>query len=172
MKDSRTTYLTDFYVQIASLDGESVAETIPIKVEVWKDEESGEEILTPQALELIDRTHARHLGLMSSNEIRGLRKRLRRTQKQISDLLQAGEKTCTRWEAGIARPSRSFNILLCALRDGRIDIPYLESLAKPQFDWSAKVIDFPAGSRALTFSNEVIAARVKEVPDETSATAA
>ena len=172
MNESRTTYLTDFHVQIASLDRESVAETISIKVEVWKDEESGEEILTPAALELIDRTQARHLGLMSPDEMRGLRKRLRRTQKQIAALLQAGEKTYTRWEAGVARPSRSFNVLLCALRDGRIDIPYLESLAKPQFDWSAKVIDFPAGNRALTFSAAVIAARVNEEADETCATAA
>ena len=46
-----------------------------------------------------------------------------------------GAKTYTRWESGGDHPSRSLNILLRALRDGRIDVPYLRSI-KPNLDGS------------------------------------
>ena len=157
MNSRENTYLTDFEVIIPSMNGQSVAETLTIQVEVWKDPHTDEEILTEAALDLIDRTQARHMGLLLPDEIRSLRKQLRLTQKQISELLQAGEKTYTRWESGSARPSRSFNVILCALRDGRIDVPWLRSLARSDFDWRSKVIacDFATGTRAITFSTHI-----------------
>jgi len=96
-----------FDVHIPNLDGDGIAETIRIEVPVCVDAESGEEILTPDAHELIEKTKARRMGVMLPDEIRELRQRLNLTQEQISALLQVGAKTYTRWESGRARPSRS-----------------------------------------------------------------
>src|SRR5207247_4081080 len=101
-----------FDVQIPNLDGDGIAETIRIDVPVHIDPESGEEILTAAAHELIEKTKARRMGLMLADEIRQLRERFSLTQEQISDLVQIGAKTYTRWESGRARPSRSLNLLL------------------------------------------------------------
>ena len=114
-----------FNVQIPNLDGDAIAETIPIEVQAYTDPETGEEVLTPESLELIEKTQARHMGLISPDEIRELRERFELTQEQISGLLQIGAKTYTRWESGRARPSRSLNLLLCALRDGALSLEYL-----------------------------------------------
>ncbi len=131
------TYKTvPFDVQIPNLEGDGVAETISIDVQVYLDAETGEEVLTPESLQLIEKTQARHMGLISAGEIKQLRERLQLTQKQMSELIQAGEKSYTRWERGRARPSRSINVLLCALRDGRIDVNYLRSLGDPDHVWA------------------------------------
>lgn len=129
MKNLKT---VSFDVHIPNLDGDGIAETIPIDVEVYTDPETEEDILTPESLELIEKTQARHMGLMSAEELCELREeRLGLTQEEMSDLLQIGAKTYTRWESGRARPSRSMNVLLCALRDGQLDVNYLSSLRDP-----------------------------------------
>lgn len=117
-----------FDVQIPNLDGDAIAETIRIDVQAFTDPETGEDILTPESMELIEKTQARHMGLMGSEEIRALRLRLMLTQAEMSELLQLGGKSYTRWESGRARPSRSLNLLLCALRDGVITTEYLRAL--------------------------------------------
>jgi DNA-binding transcriptional regulator YiaG len=129
-----------FDVYIPNLDGDAIAETVRIEVPVRIDPESGEEILTPEAHELIEKTKARRMGLMLPSEIRDLRERLELTQEEMSELLQTGAKTYTRWESGRARVSRSMNVLLCALRDGRIDVNYLRRLRNPNAEpeWPAK----------------------------------
>jgi transcriptional regulator with XRE-family HTH domain len=77
--------------------------------------------------------------LLTPDQIRSLRERLGLTQREVSELLQIGEKTWTRWETGRDRPSRSINVLLCALNDGRIDVAYLRSLARRRNDWAARL---------------------------------
>jgi len=124
-----------FDVQIPNLDGDGIAETIRIDVPVHIDPESGEEILTAAAHELIEKTKARRMGLMLADEIRQLRERFSLTQEQISELLQIGAKTYTRWESGRARPSRSLNLLLCALRDGALSLEYLRC-KREGHDWA------------------------------------
>ena len=69
---------------------------------------------------------------------KALRKRLGLTQPQISELLQIGEKTWTRWETGRERPSRSINVLLFALNDGKLDAAYLRSVARRRNDWASQ----------------------------------
>lgn len=113
-------------VHIPTLANDGVAEIIEVEVDAWKDAD-GEIYLTGEAEEHIDAIKARHMGLMSPEQIRELRQMLDLTQKQISHLLQLGEKTWTRWESGRERPSRSMNILLNALMDGRIDACYLRN---------------------------------------------
>lgn len=119
---------TSFLVQIPNLDGDGIAETVPVEVQCFTDPETGMEVLTPESLELIDRTKARRMGLILPEELKSLRERLDLSQDEISDLLQIGAKTYTRWETGRARPSRSMNVMLCALRDGVMTVEYLRAL--------------------------------------------
>jgi putative zinc finger/helix-turn-helix YgiT family protein len=128
MKKHPQIALTDFDVAIPNADRSQIVETIRIQVPVERDPVTGEEILTTEALDLIETTQARYMGLLLPQEIRDLRKRFRLTQREFGELLQVGEKTATRWETGRGRPSRSLNVLLCALRDGKLPVDYLERL--------------------------------------------
>jgi DNA-binding transcriptional regulator YiaG len=121
---------TDFEVAIPNAERTAIVERITIRVPVERDPVTGEEVLTSEALDLIEDTQARHMGLLLPGEIRALRKSLGLTQRGFGDLLQVGEKTATRWETGRGRPSRSLNVLLCALRDGQLPTWYLERLQK------------------------------------------
>jgi DNA-binding transcriptional regulator YiaG len=116
-------------VHIPKLDGSAIAETIKVKVPAWRDPKDGEIYLDTEATAILDKVKARHMGLLTPDQIKGLRKRLGLTQKQISQLLQIGQKTWTRWETGRERPFRSINVLLSALNDGKIDLAYLRMLA-------------------------------------------
>ncbi len=152
-----TTKTVKFQVRIPNLDGDGIAETVPIDVEVYHDPETGEEVLTQDSVSLIEKTQARHMGLMSPEEIKHLRWRLDVTQQEISELLQVGEKTYSRWENGRSRPSRSMNLLLCALRDGCISVNYLRFRRNPELkaEWFAKIFepkDFPASSAEYTLN--------------------
>ena len=120
-----------FDIHIPNLDGNGIAETVRVEVDAYFNPETGEDVLTPESLEFIERTQARHMGLLSAEEIKMLRERLGLTQNEMSNLLQIGAKTYTRWESGRARPSRSMNVLLCALRDGQLDMNYLCALHDP-----------------------------------------
>lgn len=115
-------------VAIPTLDGKSVDRTVEIEVDAWRDAD-GEIFLDSDAEEKIDAVKTRHMGVLSPDEIKEIRvSKLKATQKEISRWLQIGEKSWTRWESGGERPSRSMNVLLCAVRDGKIDANYLEGL--------------------------------------------
>lgn len=135
MKHNRTDGFTKIPVAIPTLDGTGIAETVEIEVPCKIDPVSGDEFLTGEALAEIDRVKARHMGLLQPEEIRSLRECLGLTQKEMSDLLQIGAKSYTRWEGGRERPFRSLNILLRALADGRLDVNYLRSIQTAQFNW-------------------------------------
>ena len=120
-----------FRVHVPNLAGDAVAEIVPIEVKVYIDPETGEEVLTRESIEVIENTQARLMGLLLPEQIKALRQRLGLTQREISELLQLEEKSYTRWETGRARPSRSINVLLRALRDGHINIDYLRALLQP-----------------------------------------
>lgn len=131
MKTNSPLELVDFEVEIPNANRTKIVETITIQVPVQRDVVTGEEILTPEALDLIENTQARYMGILLPEEIKALRKKLDLTQQAFGELLQVGEKTSTRWETGRGRPSRSLNVLLCALRDGTLSTDYLESLQEP-----------------------------------------
>jgi DNA-binding transcriptional regulator YiaG len=130
-------------VHVPTLDGTGVAETVLVKVPAWRDPKNGEIYLDTEATTILDRVKARHMGLLTPEQIKALRQRLGLTQKQVSELLQIGEKTWTRWETGRERPFRSINVLLCALNDGKIDLTYLFSLANRRNEWAHRVADLP-----------------------------
>jgi DNA-binding transcriptional regulator YiaG len=112
-------------VHIPSIDGKSVAHKVKALVPAVYDEDYQDYILDDDALRIIENTKARYMGLLLPEEIKALRIRLGVTQKQMADLLQIGAKTWSRWETGRERPSRSMNILIRALEDGKIDLNYL-----------------------------------------------
>jgi putative zinc finger/helix-turn-helix YgiT family protein len=122
-------------IPIPTSDGKSVAYTIPVEVAACYDEELHDYILDGAAMAEIDRMKARHMGLLTPEEIKALRTRLGVTQREIAKLLQIGEKSWSRWENGRERPSRSMNILLRSLWDGKVDVGYLRSIRKTEFNW-------------------------------------
>lgn len=130
-------------VHIPTLDGTGIAETIPVKVMAWRDRKDGEIYFDTEAAAVLDKVKARHMGLLTPEQIKALRRRLGLTQPQISELLQIGEKTWTRWETGRDRPSRSINVLLFALNDGKLDVAYLRSVARRRQEWAAGIADAP-----------------------------
>src|SRR5881296_1359357 len=111
------TRLIDFRISIPTLDGSAVAEVVTLKVPVTVDPQTEEELLTAEAIQAIEDTKARYMGLLTPGQIRELRTRLGLTQQQMSEILQAGEKSYTRWETGRARPSRLVNAFLKLLYD-------------------------------------------------------
>jgi DNA-binding transcriptional regulator YiaG len=118
----------NYPVKIATLDGTAIAETVEVEIDAWKNTE-GELFLDGEAREKIENAKARYMGLLTPAEIKDIRiSKLKATQDQVSSWLQLGRKTWSRWESGRERPSRSMNVLLCALRDGKIGAEYLESL--------------------------------------------
>lgn len=142
-------------VQISTADGSDVAECIQVDVPLEWDDELQEWLLTGEAHQIIDDTKARHIGLISPAELKEMRLHLKLTQREIGALIQVGEKSYTRWETGRARPSRSINVLLCALRDGRLTIPYLQSLQKPVIEWWGSAYPTPVVVNLNSFLDRV-----------------
>ena len=128
-------------VRIPTLDGRQCAETVRVNLPAWRDPEDGEIYLDTEADRILERVKARHTGLLTISEIKGLRERMGLTQKEICKLLQIGMKTWTRWETGRERPFRSINVLLCALNDAKIDVAYLRALARLRGGRSVKSAD-------------------------------
>ncbi len=128
--------LIEVDVHIPSLDGKSVDRIEKAKVLAIFDEDYKDYLLDEEALAEIERVKARHMGLMSPEEIKALRTRLGVTQKQIVELLQIGKKSWSRWETGRERPSRSMNILIRSLNDGKMDLNYLRSIAEGKAAWA------------------------------------
>ena len=101
--------------------------TILVKVPAWRDPKDGEIYLDADSIALLDKARARHLRVLAPQELAALRERLGLTQQQIAGLFQIGEKTWSRWETGREIPSRSLNLLLTALYEGKIDVAYLRA---------------------------------------------
>jgi len=131
-----------FDVSIPTADGENIAELISIEIPMEWDAEIQEWLMTEEGLQKVEETKARHMGLMLPSEIHALRQRLNLSQKEISEALQIGEKTWSPWENGRLRPSRSINLLLRALNDGKITIDYLKTAARS----SAQIPNAPNGA--------------------------
>jgi DNA-binding transcriptional regulator YiaG len=117
---------TDKFEVIAGNEGRTkiVARKV-IDVPVVWDEEAKDWILTAAAHELIEDTQAQLEGVYSAKQLREIREYFQLTQSQISQLLQIGEKSWSRWESGRLEPSRCVNLLIRCFSEGKIDIQYL-----------------------------------------------
>jgi putative zinc finger/helix-turn-helix YgiT family protein len=122
-------------IAIPTTDGKSVAEFVEIEVPCTIDSLTGEELLGEEALKKMDQVKSRYMGLLLPTEIKDLRKSLGLTQEEICNLLQIGAKSYSRWETGKDRPSRSMNLLLRAIADGKATLGYLKSIQGPRSDW-------------------------------------
>jgi DNA-binding transcriptional regulator YiaG len=134
-----TTKQIEFKVYIPNLEGDEVAETVPIQVTISVDPRTGEEILTPESIQLIEDTRLRYMGLLSPQEIKDMRLKLELSQQRMSELLQAGEKSYTRWELGRSRPSRMVNVLLRLIYEGKVFISDLIAQRNQGINWREKV---------------------------------
>ena len=103
-------------------------ETIEVEVE----DRFGEEFLTLESRERIERIRTRHMGLMSGEEIKAMRKRLNLPQKELTALLQCGEKSLSRWENGHGYPTGIVNALLRLLDEGFLAPVSLEAVQGPR----------------------------------------
>jgi DNA-binding transcriptional regulator YiaG len=117
----------DIYLPATAATPAKLVETI--EVEVY--ENFGEEFLTPESSERIERTRARHTGFLHGKDIRDLRKRLNLTQDAFSQLLDCGEKSLPRWESGRGLPSGIVNKLLRLLHDQIITPQDLMATSSP-----------------------------------------
>lgn len=119
-------------VHIPDAQGKAVAHTEWVDVPAWRDPKTGEIFLDGHAREKLEAAKARYLGILTPHQLFTMREDLEYTQSKMANLLQLGEKTWTRWETGNARPSRSMNILLSALYDGKLPVNYLQALSDPK----------------------------------------
>jgi len=140
-----------FEVLIPTMEGDAIAERVSIQVPMEWDAELEEFLLTPEAHVLIDDIKARYMDLMLPAQIKAMRQRQKVSQRQMSELIQAGEKSWTRWETGQARPSRVINVLLRAIEDGKVTVDWLQSLRNRNFSWSKAVSPFPQAPRLVSF---------------------
>lgn len=131
--------LIKYPVAIPTIEGTGVHDTVEIEVEALRDPISGELFLDGEAREQIEKVKARYMGIMLPDDIARLREQLGVTQNRMAQLLQIGQKSYCRWETGRERPSRSTNLILAALADGRIDVAYLEARLKPNFNWRQQI---------------------------------
>lgn len=107
---------------------------VTIEIEVY--ENFGQEFLTPESSELIERTRARHIGFLHGKDIRDLRLRLGLTQDELSARLDCGEKSLSRWESGRGLPSGIVNKLLRLLEEGRVTPADLAAVSGPRPSWT------------------------------------
>jgi DNA-binding transcriptional regulator YiaG len=127
---SPKTYTTTFDVHLPATkdQAERFVETIDVKAY----RSFGEEVLTPESIEKIERVKARHLGLMTGADIKAMRERLKLSQKQLTALLQCGEKMLSHWENGHGYPTGLSNTILRLLDEGFIAPKHLSAVAQPR----------------------------------------
>ena len=121
-------------VEIKNPDG-SVRVVVPVELNGYIDELSGEKSFAVLELMKLDRIRARYAGIMLPDEIRALRNRFNKTQEEMSIIIGAGIKTWTRWETGASIPNPSMCKALFLLRDGRISLDDLCTQSEKCFSW-------------------------------------
>ena len=134
MKTRTHTINFDIYLPATAHAPERFAETI--EVEVFED--FGEEILTPESSERIEQIKARHLGIMTGAEIVAMRKCLNVSQKKLTELLDCGEKSLSRWENGHGYPTGIVNKMLRLLDEGFLAPASLEAVSGPRSELASE----------------------------------
>lgn len=112
--------------------------TINVEVE----DRFGEKFLTQESRRRIEDLRARHMGLMSGEAIKSMRMRLGLNQKELTDLLQCGEKSLSRWENGHGFPTGVVNTLLRLFDEGFLDPASLVAVQGPILNrpWPEKTL--------------------------------
>jgi putative zinc finger/helix-turn-helix YgiT family protein len=74
-------------------------------------------------------TYRKKHGLLSADEIRGIRERFGLTQRELAHLLRLGANTISRWESGRNVQTEAMEMLLRLLRDLPGSLDYLRQHA-------------------------------------------
>jgi DNA-binding transcriptional regulator YiaG len=127
---SSKTYTTTFDVHLPATKDQPERFVETIEVQAYRS--FGEEVLTPKSIEKIERVKARHLGLMTGADIKAMRERLKLSQKQLTALLQCGEKMLSHWENGHGHPTGLSNTILRLLDEGFISPNHLVAVGQPR----------------------------------------
>lgn len=128
------TFTTTKNVEVRNPDG-SVRTVVPVELNGYIDELTGERSFTAAELMKLDRVKAHYAEIMLPEEIRALRKRFNKTQEEMSIILSAGKKTWTRWETGASIPHVSMCKTLFLLRDGKISLDDLCTQGDKCISW-------------------------------------
>jgi DNA-binding transcriptional regulator YiaG len=145
---SSKTYTTTFDVHLPATKDQPERFVETIEVQAFRS--FGEEVLTPESIEKIERVKARHLGLMTGADIKAMRERLKLSQKQLTALLQCGEKMLSHWENSHGHPIGLSNTILRLLDEGFISPKQLSAVAQPRTERSPA--KRPAKARPATAS--------------------
>lgn len=124
-------------VKIMNPDG-SVRVSVPVELNGYIDDFTGERCFTAAELMKIDRIRAQYAGIMLPDEIKALRKRFNKTQEEMCTILGMGKKTWTRWETGAIIPNTSMCKTLFLLRDGKISLKDLCAQEDRCTNWFGK----------------------------------
>ncbi|MFT5634296.1 MAG: DNA-binding transcriptional regulator YiaG [Rubritalea sp.] len=101
-----------------------------IEVEVY--EKHGQDFLTKESNELIEKTTAQAMGSMHGSDIKNLRKnKLKLSQDALSELIGCGKKTLSRWENGHGFPTSTYNKFLRLLDEGHLTPAQLKAIQGP-----------------------------------------
>jgi putative zinc finger/helix-turn-helix YgiT family protein len=119
--------IVPYHTTFRDVEGD-VKNLVVDNVVVYRCDECGNELLDDAAMQQIEDARRHALGLLSATEICELRERLRRTQKQMSELLGIGEKTYCRWESGSFQSEAFDRYLRLIATDSRI-VRLLERIA-------------------------------------------
>jgi HTH-type transcriptional regulator/antitoxin MqsA len=86
---------------------------------IFKCDKCEEELVSPKSLKESEKTLTDFRrtvdGLLTSDEIKSIRKKLGATQKDLAEMLEVGEKTFARYENGQVTQSRAMDFTLRAL---------------------------------------------------------
>jgi len=124
------TYKTTFDVYLPATRDSEPRFLETVEVDAYRN--FGEEFLTPESSELVERVKARHLGLLTGKDIKVMRKRLGLSQKELTALLDCGDKSLSRWENGRGYPTGIVNRLLRLLDEGVLAPASLKAVSGPR----------------------------------------
>lgn len=111
-------------------------------IEVEVENKFGETFLTQESRARIEEIRARHMGLISGPAIKAMRQRLGLSQAELTQLLDCGAKSLSRWENGHGYPTGIVNKLLRLLDEGFLSPASLEAVSgpRPDRDWQPEAI--------------------------------
>lgn len=125
-------------------------------IEVEVENRFGEDFLTQESRQRIENLRASHMGLMSGKDIKTMRKRLNLSQKELTELLQCGEKSLSRWENGHGFPTGIVNTMLRLLDEGYLAKESLLAVhgQRKKEPWLTKLRgSLPERKRPLSYGN-------------------
>jgi len=131
-----------------------------------------EEFLGPVALDRIQNEKYRTLDLLTPEQLKNIRKRLKFTQEEMSDLLCVGKKSYLRWERGLSIQNRSIDRYIRLVNENSTNVLFLKDLQhlnKENAYDKEKVAEYITNLESIEQHDEEFVAQVGhdvEIPNE------